>query len=110
MWTPPPTPPRPVNPFCYGQGRDLWYPGAIMSVNERDGVVLSYRVRYDDAEEERAVRRSFIRVDEKVMVMMMMMISMMISAKMVIHPIGCATTTARRRGPSGGASYAWMRR
>lgn len=36
-----------------------------MGFNERDGAILSYRLLYDDGEEEKAVRRHLIRVADQ---------------------------------------------
>jgi hypothetical protein len=37
----------------------------VIGFNERDGAILSYRLLYDDGEEEKAVRRHLIRVADQ---------------------------------------------
>ena len=51
---------------CLYGGGDTFFPGKISGLNERDGKVLAYRVRYDDGDTE-TVKRNRIRVDTEEM-------------------------------------------
>ena len=47
-------------------GHEAYFPGTVTGTNTRDGKILSYHVTYDDGSEEKAVRRSRIKVGEDI--------------------------------------------
>ena len=51
---------------CLYGGGDTFFPGKVSGLNERDGKVLAYRVRYDDGDTE-TVKRNRIRADTEEM-------------------------------------------
>ena len=48
-------------------GYETYFAGAVAAENIRNGKVLSYKIKYEDNTEERAVRRSLIKVSEEMM-------------------------------------------
>ncbi|GMH89449.1 hypothetical protein TrST_g7346 [Triparma strigata] len=48
-------------------GHENYFPGTVVLENVRGGKVLSYKIRYDDETEERAARRSLIKVSDELM-------------------------------------------
>ncbi|GMH56705.1 hypothetical protein TrRE_jg4376, partial [Triparma retinervis] len=47
-------------------GHEAYFAGTVTGTNTRDGKILSYKVTYDDGSEEKAVRRSRIKVGEDI--------------------------------------------
>jgi len=49
----------------YG-GHEAYFSGTVAGTNRRDGKILSYKIAYDDGSEEKAVRRSRIKVGDDI--------------------------------------------